>query len=254
MLALGAAPAVAAEPQLPEEVDTYFSAELIPRLADLYPESPDGSNGIDFDEETTVIGDITRVMVWTEDFRVGEKTDHAVELSNTWVAPISRVDAEAAADEKKESDDEGGEVVAEPLGVASVWISPYTKFPELASFVPSDALGPALEAAPEGSMLVHDAEHDAWFALSGDQLTPLAQGPSAVSGQAMSLADAQQSLWQQLETLPQPRTNQGFVVAGLTLAFVVLLLAIFVLVPDRRRSALDPEVALGFSPRNSDRE
>jgi len=251
MLVLGAAPATASESPVPEEVAAYFSADLIPRLADLYGPSADGESGIDFDEETTLIGDITRVMVWTEAFRAGEKTDRAVELSNTWVAAVSRVDGDAA--ESSDAEGEGAEVVAEQLGLATVWISPYTSAPELANFVPSDTLGDALSAAPEGSMLVYDEEYDAWFALNGDQLKPLAHGASAVSGAAMSLTDAQQSLWKQLETLPQTRTNQGFVVAGLTLAFVVLLLAVFVLVPDRRRSVLDPEVALGFSPRTSDR-
>ena len=48
--------------------------------------------------------------------------------------------------------------------------------------------------------------------------------------------------------------NHGFVIAGLTLAFVVVLLAIFVLVPDRRRSALDTDAALGFSAGALDRD
>lgn len=226
---------------MPEEVAEYFSTELIPRLDDLYGPGASGESGIDFDESNTTIGPITRVMVWTEDFRAGVDTDLAVELSNTWVAPITSTD-EAAAD--------AAEAPAETLqlGLATVWISPYTNLPELANFVPSDALGPALAEAPEGSMLVHDEEQDAWYALAGDQLTPLAQGGDAISGPPIALGDAQQTLWQELETLPQPRANNGFVIAGLTLAFVVVLLAIFVLVPDRRHTALDPELALGFGP------
>lgn len=239
-LSAGGAAAVAADeaPRVPEEVAAYFAADLIPRLADLYGPGAGGEAGIDFDE-SAVVGEITRVMVFTDDYRSGADTDVAVELSNTWVAPITS-EPEAASDD------------AEPqvmqLGLATVWISPYTNLPELANFVPSDVLGAALTGVPEDSMLVHDAEADAWYALAGDQLTPLAQAGAAVNGSPLSLTDAQQTLWAQLETLPEPRANSGFVIAGLTLAFVVVLLAIFVLVPDRRRSVIDPEVALGFAP------
>ena len=243
-LAAGSSAAAAAEPpRVPEEIAAYFSADLIPRLADLYGPGADGESGIDFGE-TTAVGPIHRVMVWTDDFRAGVDTDLAVQLSNSWVAPVTSSEAEPA---------DGTAVAAASdvtqLGLATVWISPYTNLPELANFVPSTTLGPALTEAPDGSMLVHDPEQDAWYALAGDQLTPLAQGDSVLAGSALSLDDAQQTLWQQLETLPQPRANSGFVLAGLTLAFVVLLLAIFVLVPDRRHSVIDPEVALGFAPR-----
>lgn len=242
VLALGTASAVAEEtPRVPEEVAQYFSTELIPRLADLYGPGVDGRSGIQFDESTTV-GTITRVMVWTDDFRAGRHTDQAVQASNSWVAPVAG----------GESDDPASEVAQ--LGLATVWINPNSNLPELADFVPSETLGPALAEAPEGAMLVHDAEQRSWFALIGDELTPLAQGTDAVTGSRISLAAAQESLWRELETLPEPRTNNGFVVAGLTLAFVVVLLAVFVLVPDRRRSVVDPEVALGFAPRSLDRD
>ncbi|HEU4806762.1 MAG TPA: hypothetical protein VFT01_00750 [Homoserinimonas sp.] len=238
-LSAGGAAADAAEsPRVPEEVAAYFAADLIPRLADLYGPGVDGESGIDFDE-SAVVGQITRVMVFTDDYRSGADTDLAVELSNNWVAPITS-EPEPASD--------GAEPEVVQLGLATVWISPYTNVPELANFVPSDTLGAALAAAPEDSMLVHDEQADAWYALAGDQLTPLAQAGTAVSGSPLSLTEAQQTLWAQLETLPQPRANSGFVIAGLTLAFVVVLLAIFVLVPDRRRSVIDPEVALGFAP------
>ena len=249
VLAAGSTAAMADEaPRVPEEVASYFASELIPRLADLYGPAANGQAGIDFDADTTTIGPITRVMVFTEEFRAGADTNLAVELSNTWVSPITSTRAaEVAADAAAA----GEEAEVQQLGLATVWISPYTNLPELANFVPSEAIGPALAAAPGGSMLVHDAEQDAWFALAGDQLTPLAQGPEVTTGSAMSLDEAQRTLWQQLETLPQPRGNNGFVVAGLTLALVVVLLAIFVLVPDRRRSVIDPEVALGFAPSGS---
>lgn len=241
---LTAAPsaAAAAGPQVPEEVAEYFSSELVSRLADLYGPGADGVAELQFDEESTVVGPISRLMVWTKEFRSGADTDLPVELSNSWVAAITEAAPVATA--------EADAAEAEPvhLGVATVWISPYTNEPELASFVPSTVLGPALAAAPEGSSLVHDAEHDGWYALTGRQLTPLAQAGEAVSGTPIALADAQQTLWQQLETLPEASANQGFVIAGLTLAFVVLLLAIFVLVPDRRKDSLDPETVLGFGP------
>jgi hypothetical protein len=245
VLAFGGSPAVAADaPRVPEEVSEYFASGLLPRLNDLYGPGVGGEVGIDFAETTTVIGPITRVMVWTEDFRAGVDTDYAVELSNSWVAPISSGGA-AVADATEGSAEAAGEV---QFGLATVWISPQTDLPELASFVPSAVLGPALAKAPEGARLVYDAEHDAWYALVGDRLTPLAQGGDAVSGASLSLRDAQQTLWQELETLPGPPANSGFVVAGLTLAFVVVLLAIFVLVPDRRRTIIDPDLALGFGP------
>jgi hypothetical protein len=243
VLAAGVPAAAATDPQqVPEEVAEYFSSELVPRLSDLYGPGADGVAGVDFNEETTTIGPIQRLMVWTEEFRAGADTDLAVELSNTWVATIT----DGAPATAPEADAAEGESDAVPLGLATVWISPYTNEPELAAFFPSTVLGPAIAAAPEGSMLVHDDEHDGWYALSGRQLTPLAQNGESVSGAPIPLADAQQTLWQQLETLPDPRTNHGFVIAGLTLAFVVVLLAIFVLVPDRRQATLDPERALGF--------
>ncbi|MEX1079640.1 MAG: hypothetical protein WED09_11085 [Homoserinimonas sp.] len=242
-LAAGSSAAAASEPpQVPEEVADYFSSDLLPRLIDLYGLAAGGEAGIDFAEETSTIGPITRVTVWTEAFRAGLDTDLAVEPSNTWVAPIingeTTHDAEADATAADETH----------LGLAAVWISPYTNEPELANFVPSPHLGPAIAGAPEGSLLVHDDEHDSWYALAGDQLTLLAQDGNPVSGPPVSLRDAQETLWQELETLPAAQANNGFVVAGLTLAFVVVLLAIFVLVPDRRHGVLDPEVALGFDP------
>ncbi|MHA6669182.1 hypothetical protein ACX3O0_09975 [Homoserinimonas sp. A447] len=251
-LAAGTSAAADEPSRVPEEVAEYFSSHLIPRLGDLYGPGVGGEPGIAFDESTTTVGPITRVMVWTEDFRAGVDTDLAVELSNSWVAPITSTEATAeAATDAAVPSEPPAEVLQ--LGLATVWISPYSNLPELANFVPGAGLGPAIAAAPEGSMLVHDEEQDAWYALSGDQLTPLAQGGEAVSGAAIDLDNAQQTLWQELETLPTPRANNGFVIAGLTLAFVVVLLAIFVLVPDRRHTALDPEVALGFGPSDGSR-
>jgi hypothetical protein len=250
-LAAGSSAAADEPSRVPEEVAEYFSSALIPRLGDLYGPGVGGEAGIDFDDSTT-IGPITRVMVWTEDFRAGVDTDLAVELSNTWVAPITSTEAadEAATDAVAPSE-APAEVVQ--LGLATVWISPYSNVPELANFVPSDAIGLAIANAPEGSMLVHDEEQDAWYALAGDQLTPLAQGGEAISGPAIPLNTAQQTLWQELQTLPQSGANNGFVVAGLTLAFVVVLLAIFVLVPERRHTVFDPELALGFGPSDTPR-
>src|SRR5690554_6410660 len=253
-LAAGSSAAADEPSRVPEEVAEYFSTALIPRLGDLYGPGVGGAAGIDFDDSTTTIGTISRVMVWTDDFRAGVDTNLAVELSNNWVAPITSSEAadeaatEAAASDTAASDAAASEAEVQQLGLATVWISPYTNLPELANFVPIAAIGPAIAGAPEGSMLVYDEEQDAWYALAGDQLTPLAQGGEAISGSAIPLDTAQQTLWQELETLPQPGANNGFVIAGLTLAFVVVLLAIFVLVPDRRHTALDPELALGFGP------
>lgn len=240
----GSLPAAADEPRVPEEVADYFSSALIPRLVDLYGQGGDGQAGIDFDDSTTV-GTITRVLAWTEDFRAGRATDKPVELTNNWVASIT-VSGEEPAEAEGETAEEN---VVEQVGVATVWISPYTNLPELANFVPSAELGPALAAAPEGSLLIHDEERDSWFALVDDQLTALSPGSAGTPGGTVSLDEARDTLWRELPTLPAPQSNSGFVIAGLTLGFVVVLLAIFVLIPDRKRSVLDPEVALGFAPR-----
>lgn len=228
--------------QVPELVADYFGTGLLPRLIDLYGPGADGTSGIDFALSATVVGDVVRVMEWTDEFRSGARTDRAVQPTNRWIAAVSH---SLAAD--------GTQTDLRALGVATVWINPYSNEPELANFVPSDDLGPILMAAPDGAMLVHDEEQGSWFALVGNGLTPLAQGEAGAVGPAMSLSDAQGSLWHQLETLPQGPANNGFLIAGLTLAFVVILLAVFVLVPDRRRSALDPEAALGVSLGSRDR-
>jgi hypothetical protein len=249
VLVFGGAAAAEEAPRAPEEVDEYFSSGLLPRLTDLYGPGVGGEAGIDFAEPAATIGPITRVMVWTKDFRAGLDTDHAVELSNSWVAPITRggPGPDAAADAAQPADEV-------QLGLATVWISPHSDSPELASFDPSPVLGPALARAPEGAVLVYDGEQDAWYGLAGDQLIPLAQAGNAISSGPVPLRDAQQTLWRELETLPGQHENSGFVVAALTLAVVVMLLAVFVLVPDRRRAAVHPEVAPGLDPGDGQRE
>src|SRR5690554_3857895 len=135
-LAAGSSAAADEPPRVPEEVAEYFSTALIPRLGDLYGPGAGGAPGIDFDDSTTV-GPISRVMVWTEDFRAGADTNLAVELSNTWVAPITSSEAaDEAATDAAPSDAAASQAEVQQLGLATVWISPSTNLPELANFVP----------------------------------------------------------------------------------------------------------------------
>lgn len=222
-IALGATigPAAADEPKVPQQVADYFATGLIPRLIDLY------GSGTDFDA-TTRVGTITRVRVWTEEFLSGRKSDDPTRLTNDWVAPVSIAD--------------------KPLGLAMVWINPSTDLPELAAFDREAGVVGALAASPKGALLIHDVQRSAWFALAGTVLTPLVAGTSGVT--AATTPDAFQAA---LRGASAPvaegsaGVNQGLLIAGITLGIVVLLLAIFVLLPSRRRTASGSDVATANS-------
>src|SRR5690606_1251301 len=136
-VALVLAPAVAAhaEGSVPAEVATYVAdGSLRAQLTDVYGLNAAGE-GIDFDDTTTV-GAIERVHVWSEAFRAGEETEHRVDLLNEWIVPVS--------------------IAEEAVGLATVWINPATVRPELASFTADPDLATALSEVPDGSSLVHD--------------------------------------------------------------------------------------------------
>lgn len=232
-LSTGTSASAAGASAVPEQVETYFAEGLIPRLTDLYAPGADGKSGIPFDDTTTV-GTIARVSVWTDAFRAGEQDVEPTQLTNDWVAPIT-----LGADEQ--------------VGLSTVWISPHTNMPELANFVPSDSLGLALAAAPEGAILVRVEERSAWFAVADDRVIPLVVGDTGITQKSLSLSEVQAAL---LGGPPaqSSNTNRGFVIAGLTLGFVVVLLALFVLMPDRRGAHTDPDVELGFPPFAADDE
>lgn len=224
---VASAPALAAEqPRVPRQVADYFADDLIPRLVDLYGSGDGVNTGIDFDATTTV-GAISRVLEWTPDFLAGKRTDVATVLTNNWVAPVS--------------------VRGAVIGLATVWINPALDAPELASFEPPE-LASALAAAPAGSLLLQDPEHRAWFALDGDVLTPLVTGDSGVTDP--TTPDAYQATITDVADAGSSAASgpPGVAIAALVLGIVVVGLAIFVLLPVRRRPEVDDDTEGDASP------
>ncbi|HMM82623.1 MAG TPA: hypothetical protein PJ998_05535, partial [Terrimesophilobacter sp.] len=208
---LAASPASADDPpQVPQQVAEYFATGLIPRLIDLYGAGNGVTEGTDFDATTTV-GGISRVYEWTPDFLAGKSTNEPTRFTNNWVAPVS--------------------VRGKILGLATVWINPATDLPELASF-DSPELAIRLSTAPEKSVLVSEPSRQAWFAVSGTTLTPLVPGTSRVTG--TTTTDAYQLSFS--PNIPAPQSGiSGVALSALVLGVVVLGLAIFVLLPVRKR-------------------
>jgi hypothetical protein len=216
----GAQAATADDAPVPEQVAGYFATGLVPRLIDLY-----GSGA--GTEDTTKVGGISRVFVWSDGFLAGRKGGDPTTFTNDWVAPVTIGD--------------------KPFGLATVWINPSTELPELAGVDLGSAVVTAVERAPEGSILVHDSRHSAWFALKDDVLTPLVPGTSGVSA-ATSPVAAQAVLAKAAPVGPRPGVNYGLLIAGGTLGMVVLALAGFVLLPDRRRRHPDAPDDTGPQP------
>jgi hypothetical protein len=221
--------ASAAEPPLPEDVAAYFATGLIPRLADLY--GPGTGTDAAFDETTTV-GTVHRLLAWTPEFLAGKKTDAPTQLTNTWIAPVTA---------------KSGAI----LGLAAVWINPGSDIVELADFSRGRALVDALGRAPKDTMLIDDAAQQAWFATDGKTLTPLVVGTSKTTApltpaeyQKILRANAAQAV------PPQTATNPGLLIAGITLGVVVLLLAVFILLPGRKRrnGKADADAPLSETP------
>ncbi|HAM27460.1 MAG TPA: hypothetical protein DCP11_12390 [Microbacteriaceae bacterium] len=215
---LGAQSALALdEPKVPEDVAAYVATDLVPRLADLYGPGTKAGSVATFDA-TTKVGAVRRVLAFTKSFVSGSPSAASTELTNNWVAPVLSKDDSV-------------------LGLATVWINPASDLPELASFDPGTKIATALAAAPAGSLLVHDDARHAWFASDGTTITPLIPGDSGVKStlpnsafQKLIVADSNAPG----DAAPQ---NQGLLVAGLVLGIVVVLLAVFVLLPDRRKRA-----------------
>jgi hypothetical protein len=205
------------EPNVPEPVASYFATALVPRLADLYGPGKKADSGIDFDSSTKV-GDIHRVFSWTADYLARKPTDTPIELTNNWVAPVT--------------------VKNEVVGLATVWINPTSDDPELADFDLGPGLVSALAAAPQGMVLIRDDLHSAWFATDGTALVPLVSGSSGIAT-ATTIAAYQKTLTSVPSSSPvsADAANQGLIIAGIVLCLVVVMLAVFVLMPDRRRRA-----------------
>jgi hypothetical protein len=221
-LVAGSKSAVADGLDVPEQVAAYFATGLVPRLADLYTSGAKDGVTAPFDA-TAKVGSIRRLSAWTADFSAGRSTETPTELTNDWVAPIS---------------DKSGTV----LGLATVWINPGSDRPELADFAPGATLVTAIGKAPVAMRLVHDSARSAWFATDGKKLVPLVAGTSGL-GVESTTADYQKLL----SAKPvgpagtSAAANPGLVFAGVTLGVVVLLLAVVILLPGRkRRDGSDP--------------
>jgi hypothetical protein len=216
VVVLGALPARADSEPVPEQVSEYFATGLVPRLIDLY--GPDAGSATD-----TKAGQISRVHEWTVPFLDGTHTKLPTQLTNSWVAPVL--------------------LKGQPLGLAIVWINPGTDLPELADFTAGSRIVSALAALPTDAALLRDEEHGAWFAVKDNVLTPLVTGTSGVRTPT-PVQDYQASLAAAAQPAPATALNQGLLIAGITLGVVVVLLAVFVLLPDRHRSTPEPEGAV----------
>jgi hypothetical protein len=219
VVALGALPAHADTEPVPEQVSEYFATDLVPRLIDLY--GPDAGSTTD-----TKAGQISRVHEWTVPFLAGTHTKLPTQLTNNWVAPVFLKD--------------------QPLGLAIVWINPASDLPELADFTAGSRIVSALAALPTDAALLREPEHGAWFAVEDDVLTPLVTGTSGVRTPT-SVQDYQARLTAVAAPAPAPAMNQGLLIAGITLGVVVVFLAIFVVLPDRRKTP-EPESAAAPEP------
>ena len=211
------------EPTLPEPVATYISTGLLPRLADLYGPGKKAGSGIEFDA-TAKVGDIHRLFAWTPAFLAGKKTDTPTQLTNNWVAPIT--------------------VKGQVIGLATVWINPSSDQPELANFDLGPGLATALAAAPKGTVLIRDDTHSAWFASDGETITPLVSGTSGVAT-AKTVTAYRDSLPASAQSTPDAAgSSNGLAIAAIVLGVVVVLLALFVLLPLRRRRVVPAVVAV----------
>jgi len=223
--------AAADDSPVPENVAAYFATGLIPRLADLYGTAGNSDPDTTFDS-TTKVGAIQRLLAWTPEFLAGDKTDNPTELTNTWIAPVTA---------------KSGAI----LGLAAVWINPGNNKAELADFSRGRALVDALGRAPKDTQLIDDTVQQAWFATDGKTLTPLVTGNSGTSG-PLTIAEYQKIL-RAKAVAPKPPAapaNPGLLIAGITLGGVVVLLAIFILLPGRKRKSDTAADALKRPRRN----
>jgi hypothetical protein len=206
--------ASAAEPPVPEDVAAYFATGLVPRLADLYGAGTGTDAAFD---DTTKVGTIHRLLAWTPDFLAGKKTDAPTQLTNTWIAPVTA---------------KSGSI----LGLAAVWINPGSDVVELADFSRGSALVAALGRAPKDTLLIDDVAQQAWFATDGKTLTPLVVGTSKTTA-PLTPAEYQAILGTKAAPAVPAQTtaNPGLLIAGITLGVVVVLLAVFILLPGRKR-------------------
>lgn len=213
---LFAAPAASAsQGSIPAEVTGYATDAdgLLARLDDLFGVGS-GGKGIEFGD-TTKVGQLNRIFVFTDGFLADEKTDTPVERANEWTAPIT-------IDEK-------------PIGLATIWINPATVEPELADFVQDAGSAAALADVPAEAYLVHDEPRGAWFTLVEDTLTPVLAGSSGLTA-PISLA-AYQSLLSDAAGDPNPAgetANTGTILSIMIILAAALAVIIVLAIPTIR--------------------
>lgn len=223
-------PASATQGSVPAEVAAFVAAPdgLVAGLEDFFGPGANGK-GIDFDE-TTELGAIDRVFVFTPDWLAGAATESPVGLDNRWAVPVG--------------------VGGEPVGVAVVWINPATVRPQLADFLPDPAFAAALPGIADDGWLVSDPARGAWFALAPPTLTALVTGSSGVAGDT-SLSSYQAAVSRPSEA-PASAPNPGSVLSVATIVGVVLVVVLVLLLPAvrRRRGAgeAEPELELELEP------
>jgi hypothetical protein len=220
-LLVAAPSAIASEGSVPSEVTRYATAPdgLVAQLDDLFGVGGDGK-GIDFDD-TTKVGQLNRVFVFTAAFAAGEATDTPVELSNEWTAPITIAD--------------------KPVALSTIWINPDSVMPELADFYQDPDLAAALADVPADAYLVRDVPRGAWFTLLGDTLTPVLAGESGVEGET-SLDDYQPTVAGGVADPGSP-ANTGAILSVAIIAAAAIAVIIVLLIPLLRGRPGDPKPA-----------
>ncbi len=214
-------PAIASQGSIPAEVDAFAhsSSGLQAQLDDLFGVGS-GGTGIDFNE-TTEIGQLNRVFVFTDDFVAGVATDTPVERRNEWTAPVKVNDV--------------------AVGLATIWINPATTGPELAEFVRGTTVADALAAVADDAFLVRDDEVGAWFSLESGTLTPLVSGSSAISSATpLTVYQGVRSTPDATATAPAPAdsgTLTSVVLVALAVAGAAAILAVPRILARRRQAA-----------------
>lgn len=187
---------------------------LLSRLDDLFGR---GANGKGLDLTGATVGELDRAFGWREDFLAGKTAPTPITLANEWTTTISVGD--------------------KPVGVATVFINPDDDAPDLADFTPDAALGAVFAALPADGSLIHDADHGAWFMLSGTALDALVPGDSGVA-KSTTLADYQRRLVAEAgKTPPASGPNQGTINSTIVIVVAVLGVGVLVFFAGRRRRA-----------------
>jgi hypothetical protein len=212
--------ASASDGSTPVQVTNFLDQSLTSRLADLYGPNASGK-GVHFDS-TTAYSATSRVFVFAQDFVDGQATFStsspaiAARRINEWVAVVS--------------------VRKAAVGVVTVKYSSKTG-PELVTFAPDLTLAAALPKLAATSQLVRDTSHRAWGSLTNDSIAPIEAGTTGLTG-AASLADYPRPTVKKAEAPKAVGIDPGVAAGALTLALVILVIALAVLLPRRKKEPL----------------